>query len=157
MHVYEVRGEDGELTHYLSILDPSDAMSGGLPPEAILGRLTAGPDHVDVENFEPNPVFVKFLGWVIARHAVACPGFVAAVARQRDGYVYIFDQRVQRADGSVAPEDLIGAVEIRDGEILRYIGSPNYRAFTAAGPPQIDPWFHDRWMEELKALRTTTA
>ena len=64
--------------------------------------------------------------------------------RQRDGFVFISDPRVQYGDGPVAPEDLLGAVEIRD-ELLRYVGSPNYRAFTEAGPPRLDPWLHDRW------------
>lgn len=151
MHVIEVQGDDGKLVHYLSILGPEQFVKG-LRSEAILGRLTAGPDRVDPAHFVPNPVFVKFLGWVIARHALGCPGLVAEVARQRDGFVYISDARVQNADGSVAKEDLIGCVEIREGKILRFIGSPNYRAFTAAGPPKIDPWLHERWVEELSKL-----
>ncbi|MGD2068812.1 MAG: hypothetical protein PVI57_09100 [Gemmatimonadota bacterium] len=142
----------GGHEHYVSPVPPELASRHGLPPEAILGKLTDGPDSFDVRHFRPNPRFVPFLHWVLARHAAECPGLRAAVEDRRDGQLGIVDRRTTATDGAVPPQDVIGTVEVRAGEMIRYRGNPDYRSFTRDGVMSLDPWFRSRLLEEIEAL-----
>lgn len=141
---------DGLTTYELAILAPALATPAGLPREAILGRLTAGPQHIDAAHIEPNPLFAQFLGWVIANTAHESPALVAEAQRQSSGFVYIADEREPHRR-TISPENLVGAVEVKGGKMLHYLGNPNYRVFTAAGAPRLDPWLQARWMAALAA------
>lgn len=142
----------GDHEHYVSPVPPELASRHGLPPEAILGKLTDGPDSFDVRHFTPNPRFVPFLHWVLAKHAARCPGLRAAVDRRPDGQVRIVDRRADAPDGAVPPQDLIGTIEVRAGEMIRYHGNPDYRSFTRDGVMRLDPWLRSRLLEEIEAL-----
>jgi hypothetical protein len=152
MYIYVVRQGDGSSRRYLSILEAADIQQlGGLRAEAIVGEVRGDDDEIDPSCFIPNEIFLRFLNYVIARHVTACPGLLAEVARQGTGYVYLSDLRAGRGF-PVPVEDRIGYVEIAGGEIKKYVGFPSYRPYTEKGFMQLDPWIHDRLVEELRAL-----
>lgn len=150
MMIAKVVDEQGRTRHYLTAIDID--FNRTLLSEAIVGELTGDEDRLDPDHFTPNLAFLKFLHWVLARHGASSPGFIAEAARQKDGYVYIIDNRTSTPDGSVPPEDIIGAFEIADGKPLRYIGSPQYAPLTGQGPPQLGPWLQARLVDELNVL-----
>jgi len=151
--IYEVRDhQDGQFHYYVSPLSHEHRGTSGLPPEAIMGELTGGPERIAPEYFKHNVVFVEFLWWVIAKHAANCPDLVAAAKRQQDGHVYILDGRTPTPEGDVPLEDIIGAVKIENGRLLSFQGMPDHRLLTKDGLMQLDSWMHERLVEELVAL-----
>lgn len=152
-YVYTVTdGETGKDAYYLSPLPPELASRKGIPPQAILGKLTHGPESFDAEHFEPNPGFAPFLHRVLAKHAADCPGITAALSADQEGFITIFDLRTAAPGGAVPSRDIIGVVEVRGGQVVRYQGNPDYHPFTRDGLMLLDPWFRDRLLEELAAL-----
>ena len=151
--VYDINAEqDGESHYYVSPLSHEHGFNLGLRSEAIMGELTEGPENITPDHFKQNTVFIQFLGWVIGKHASQCPVLVAETKRQQNGFVYILDKRTPTQDDAVPPQDIIGCVEIQDGQMLRFRGSPNYRVFTDDGFIQLDGWLRERLIEELVAL-----
>ena len=144
--------QDDQCHYYVSPLSHEYGGVSGLPPEAIMGELTEGPERITPECFRPNSVFVKFLQWVIAKHAPRCPDLVAEAKRIQDGYVYIIDGRTQTPEGEVPVEDIIGAVKVEGGQLIGFQGAPGYRILTEDGFVQLDGWTHERLVEELVAL-----
>jgi hypothetical protein len=143
---------DGTHRYFASPLPHEYGFATGLPPEAVMGELTNGPDTITPKSFEQNPQFLQFLAAVLGKHSVDCPGLIAETERQQTGYVYILDQRPPTPDDGVPPEDIIGAVEIERGRMLRFHASPNYRLLTKNGFMQLDDWLHERLVAELVAL-----
>ena len=151
--VYEVHGDSGgEAVYYLSPLPHHMGVGKGLPSEAIMGQLLQGPEYVSPDCFAPNETFMRFLHAVIAKHAASCPGLMAEARRQNNGFVYILDLRTPTPNEAVPPEDIIGAVEVRDGQLGHFHGSPNYRICAQNGLMTLDPWLHAKLMEELLAV-----
>jgi len=62
---------------------------------------------------------------VIARRGPELPGLIAEARRQSDGWVYVIDQRTRTPQGAVPPEDIIGAFEVRGGQVV----PDSYRPF----------------------------
>ena len=125
-------------TRVLSLLHHEEVQSiGRLPLEAILGVYT-GPTN-SVESFRPNRVFVDFLHRVFAEQSSHGSDLVAAARKQRNGWVYVIDPRCPDPRGPVMPEDIFGAFEVRDGELVpgSYRGNGEYRVLTANGMTQL--------------------
>jgi hypothetical protein len=55
---------------------------------------------------------------VIAEHGPSVPGLIAEARRKVDGWVYIVDGRAPSPQGPVSPEDIIGAFQVKDGEVV---------------------------------------
>ncbi len=156
--VFQVQMEaSGPAQYLLAALSPADVADTGLRGEAVLGLLSRPEGPIDAENLRPNPAFLAFLHWAIAKHAPGNRHLLDSARRQGDGWVYIIDARTPSPQGSVPPEDILGAFEVRQGALVRYQASPTYRVATANGPPCLDPWFADRLREELlRRARETT-
>jgi len=138
---------------YFATLLPHDAgFTAGLSSEAIIGEFTSGPETQTPEAFLQNPKFIEFMAYVIGKHSSTCPELIAETQRQQNGFVYILDKRTPTPDDRVPPEDIIGCVEIENGQMLRFHGSPNYRILTDDGFMQLDPWLKSRLMDELVAM-----
>ena len=158
VYLYEIENPtDRSTRYYLSLLPHEVGFQIGLPTEAVIGELVDGPDHFEHEHFVQNDVFVTFLHHVIAKHVYACPGLVAEGQRQRNGYVYLIDSRTPTPDGAVPPEDIIGVVEVEDGQLHSYRGSPKYQLFAQSGLISLDPWLEERLIDDLQALQQRTA
>ncbi len=148
-HILVIKDRE-RLRRYVSPLSLEHLAQKGLRSEAIMGELS-GP-NLSPDTFQQNPLFLKFLGWVIAKHGPRSAELLDEVRRQQNGYVYLIDHRSQSADGSVPPEDIIGGFEVRDGAIVRYHSSPNYQLYTKAGLMSLPGTFHELLVEELSKL-----
>jgi hypothetical protein len=147
---------DGTVRYLATMLPHDTVFATGLPSEAILGEFTNGPEDLSPIAFQQNQLFIKFLSYVIGKHAKECPGLLAETRRQKDGFVYILDNRTPTPDGTVPPEDIIGAMEIANGQMIRYHGSLNYRLLTTDGFMQLEAWLKDRLIEELFIIANRT-
>jgi hypothetical protein len=135
--VCRVENPDG-AKYYVTCLPVEQLCVRGLAPEAIIGVLLRPlkPDEVITPAvFVQNRVFVDFLHRVIARHGPELPGVIAEAGRQRDGWVYVIDQRTRTPQGAVPPEDIIGAFEVRGGQVVpdSYLPFPSHMILTEDG------------------------
>jgi hypothetical protein len=111
----------------------------GLPPEIVVGVLRGPVESVEAITpavFARNRVFVDFMHSVIARRGPELPGLVAAARRQGDGWVYIIDQRTPTPQGAVPPEDIVGAFEVKGGQVVpgSYRPSSNHMILSCHEP-----------------------
>ena len=125
----------------------------GIPTEATLGTVPAGTAHIAPVNFTPNPVFVHFLHYVIARHAPQSAGLREEARRQHNGFVYMIDFRVGDTRQAVPPEDIFGTFKIEEGMPIYYSSNPNHRLLTERGLFVLDPWLESKLLEEIGALK----
>jgi hypothetical protein len=133
--VYQVETTAGQQS-VVSLIAPHVAFQTGLHAEAILGVLAPGSDGVITpEGFQQNPAFVEYLGTLIAEHIFDVEGVRREAQRQGEGYVYLLDARTPTPAGAVSPSDVIGAVAVRDRELVAgsYRHNPNHRLLTAEG------------------------
>ena len=151
-YVYQVTDSDTAKTrYYLSPLRHDKVFDTGLPSEAIIGELSDA-KRISVETFKPNPVFVRFLAKVFGGHANRCAELVAEAKRTKNGWVYVVDKRTPTPQGAVPPEDIIGGCEVREGELLRFLASPKHQLVSVHGLFRLEPYFHDKLVEEFEAL-----
>ncbi|MEZ6057224.1 MAG: hypothetical protein R3C01_11025 [Planctomycetaceae bacterium] len=143
---------DGQHRYFATLLPHDEVFASGLPPEAILGEFTRGPQMLTYEAFEQNPQFIEFLADTIRKHVSSCPGLIDAMQRQQDGFIDILDDRTPATSNGVLQADLIGRVEIKRGEMIGFRASPQYRLMTANGFMQLDPWLKERLVAELTAI-----
>jgi hypothetical protein len=135
--ICRVEHPDGEK-YYLTCLPPEKLGVRGLAPEAIIGVLLRPlePDEaITPAAFAQNRVFVDFLHRVIARHGPELPGLVAEAGRQKDGWLYVIDQRSRTPHEDVPAEDIIGAFEVRGRQVVPGSYRPffGHRILTEAG------------------------
>ncbi len=72
--------------------------------------------------------------------------------------MYIVDLRTPEGpEGRVPPEGIIGAFEMKNGEIVRdsYSGNDNHLVFSAHGLVQLPPFLHEALIRELKRLKVS--
>jgi hypothetical protein len=121
IEVYRVITPEG-WKDLVSFLPHELAFEGGLQAEAIIGgmrRLLEPGEAITPEVFVPNRVFVDFMHGVIARRITEHPGLITEACRQDEGWVYIIDQRTRTPEGAVSPEDIVGAFEVKGGQVIR--------------------------------------
>lgn len=123
------------MPRVLSVLTPDEvAALGGLPGEAIAGVLDG--EGASPEHFRPNPSFAALLHEVIAKHGPTDSELQDVARAQGEGWVYVIDLRTpQGPQGSVPPEDIIGAFEVRAGQIVEgsYRPMEGYETYTSNG------------------------
>jgi hypothetical protein len=153
VYVYRV-SVDGEMRDYVSILPPEMTQRLGLPGAAVVGVLlaTEGGEEVPlVERFSPNPAFVELLGRVVGRHGPDESSLVEEARRVGSGYVYVIDGRTPDPAAPMRAEDVIGAFQVRDGEVVRepYLPNPKHQLLTADGFFRLSDTLHAKLLEEL--------
>lgn len=158
VYICRVETPDG-ARDYVTLVSPEVAFSQGLAPEAIVGVLLRplGPDEpLTPELFARNRVFVDFLHEVIARYGPDQPGCKAEASRLGEGWIYIIDQRTATPGGAVPPEDLIGAFEVKGGNVLpgTYQPSPKHMILSPKGFFRLDAGLHQCLMRELASRNT---
>ncbi|HEX5105578.1 MAG TPA: hypothetical protein VFV87_17285 [Pirellulaceae bacterium] len=125
--VCRVSTSDG-VRDYVTCVSQEAAITRGLVPAAIIGVLLRPVDEVASITpavFAGNRVFIDFMHGVIARRAPSLPGLVAEARRQKDGWVYVIDQRTATPLGKVPTEDIIGAFEVHGGHVVPDSYQPN--------------------------------
>jgi hypothetical protein len=141
---------------YITLAAAGEATRRGLVPQEIVGQLL-DPKREDglfePDNFARNRAFVEFMHEVIRKHGPSVPGLVAAARAQANGWVHIIDGRTPTPQGAVPAEDIVGAFQVTDGNIVpdSYQANPNHRILSANGFFQLDPVLQTQLLDELAA------
>jgi hypothetical protein len=151
--IIEVDGPGGPK-HYVAISTAGAAFERGLIPEQIVGQLASLlPENrpIDPDGFASNPAFVDFLHEVIRGHSVSDPELIASAIRQVDGWIYVLDGRTPTPDGAVPPEDILGAFQVRAGQIVQESYQPNagHKILSRRGFVQVPSSLQQRLLDEL--------
>lgn len=148
--IYQVKKGDNNC-RYASVLPPNIVQEKGLIAEAIAGEIVSDNEDTPYEGFKTNPAFVRFLQWSIAQHAGKCEAIEKQALRIQNGNIVVPDFRKPNAQGGIDPEEVIGLVEIKDGQIMKFHGSPDYEPFTEKGFLKLDAYFQERYETDLLA------
>ena len=137
VYVFTVRTPGG-LRNLASIVPPEVVSARGLSDREIVGEVLERPETgaaLDPDAFVQNPKFVELIHSVVARHGFDQEAGRAEARRIGRGSVAVIDQRTPTPEGDVPTEDIIGAFEVRDGELVQdgYRPNPAYRLFTSRG------------------------
>lgn len=145
----------------LSILSPDDIKAiGTLPKEAIAGLIKNDPHNRDKflpEQFQVNQDFVRFMHHVIKTFGVDDPALKAGALQQQNGWMYIIDLRTPDGpQGRVPPEDIIGAFEVKQGQLVQdsYWANEKHLVFSAYGLVRLPPFLRDALIREFKRLKS---
>jgi hypothetical protein len=155
IHLCRVETPEG-FKDYVTLVSPEVSFKQGLAPEAILGVLSRPVDAgqpISPAVFAGNPVFVQFLHDVIARHAPTEPSCQSHARQQGTGWLYIIDQRTATPDGDVPAEDIVGGLEVKQGEVVAgsYRPNPNHRILSERGFFQVSPFLQACLLKEISA------
>jgi hypothetical protein len=147
-----------EQGNYLSLLPVDHVTEHGLVPRAIVGEVVGDPGSggsLTLETFVGNRAFHQFLHEVVERHAPTTLGFAEDARQQRDGCIYLIDQRTPTPGGRVPPEDVIGGFEVRDGHVVAhsYQPIPSHQLMTERGLFNLGDELQARLVFELEQLR----
>jgi hypothetical protein len=153
VHVCVVNTPEGEK-HYLTVLPMDVVFSKGLIPEAIVGvllRPLTAEESITPEVFARNSIFVKFMHEVIAKYAPLEPVCSEEAERLGTGWIYIVDRRTKTPEGAVPPEDIIGALQAKDGKVVpgSYQASPQHMILSMDGFFRLTPGLHEHLLREL--------
>jgi hypothetical protein len=151
--VIAVDAPEGEK-HYVVLTPVGRVLERGIAAEAIVGELLhplRQGQGITPENFARNTLFVDFLHAVIAEHGLLVPALVAEAKRQVEGWVYIVDGRAATPQGSVSPEDILGAFQVRRGAMVAgsYQRNRNHAVLSARGFFRLDPVLQEKLCSAL--------
>lgn len=149
-YLYNVNAQ-GKDCRYLSPLPMDIVKEKGLIAEAIAGEVVSEDEENLAKDFKTNPAFVRFLQWSIAQHAGKCDAIEKQALRIQNGNIVVPDFRKPNAQGGIDPEEVIGLVEVKDGQIVKFHGSPDYLPFTDRGFLKLDAYFQERYEADLLA------
>ena len=151
INICKVRMPDG-FANYVTLTPIGATQSRGIAPQEIVGQLLQG-ESLKPDNFARNRAFVDFLHEVIRKHGSSVQNLILAAQQQGDGWVHILDARTPTPQGSVPPEDVIGAFQVAGGKLVTdtYRANPNHRILSENGFFQLEPLLQQRLLEELAA------
>jgi hypothetical protein len=162
MTLLKVRRPDGAFATVISYFEPDvlDELDG-LPGEFVCGEIRDASDlQEDDFDFRPdqveeNPGFMLFLHEFIATQAATNEELKEAAREQREGFVYMIDQRTPDTEDDIPPVDIIGAFEIADGAIAaeKYSPNPNHRMITGDGLVEIGDELRVAMLEYYRRTR----
>jgi hypothetical protein len=156
MYVYTVKLEN-KTQKVISLLSPQEIADSELPSQGIIGTLTeceTQSEQISWENFISNPNFIDFFHHIIIRFAPSIPEFLTEAKRQNNGWIYLIDARCPDLTGSVLPEDIIGAFELKEGEIIAesYQRNNSHLIFSQHGFFKLPPILQKHLIEETRQL-----
>ena len=95
------------------------------------------------------PASSSFLHEFVGTQATSNEELQEAAREQGEGFVYMIDQRTPDTDGDVPQMDIIGAFEIKDGQITAdsYAPNPSHKMITEAGLVDIGDDLRDLMLE----------
>ena len=156
MYIYNIN-INNKLQDVLSFLSPEQATIHGLPPKAMIGRLLTSTEQggkLIHTNFAVNPAFVEFMHEIMAEYAPRLAVTQSHAKQQRNGWIYMIDQRRPEAE-MLDPlesmlEDIIGAFEVCDSQILpgSYQPMTSHKIMSDRGLFEVDPELKDLLITE---------
>jgi hypothetical protein len=107
-----------------------------------------------MEAFSRNGVFVDLMHDVIRREAPKLPAYVAEARRVGSGPVYVIDQRAAEQQSPIQPEDVFGAFEASNGELVlgSYEANPTHKILSERGFFRLEGALQAALMRELASL-----
>ena len=124
----------------LSFVSPQEAESlGGIPLQAVVGEFSGDAGDISVGSFRPNPGFAAFLHDANPNLEPDDPELRASARNQNDGWVYLIDLRTPEGPRGRVPEDIVGAFQVIDGQIVpeSYQPVPTHLVYTRNGMCQL--------------------
>jgi hypothetical protein len=138
MNLYEIEiNKDEGFEKLVVVLNPNDRIN--IPSSAIVGRIERG-ENGRVEKFFENPDFLKILHRCVEINGPFSPTLQEEAAKQKNGIIFVVDGRVSDILGKILPEDIIGAFEVRGGQVHpeTYRANSNHRIYSNKGFFQLD-------------------
>jgi hypothetical protein len=131
-HVFSITIEEVNRV-CLSVLPKKMVEDKGLHNKAIAGFLKTG--QVDPEGFIENQAFKEFLHQVMAAYLPKQEAFLEQGKTTGTGYVYLVDKRTKNTKGDVPMQDIIGALNFENGDLVpdSYLPNRNYKLLTGKG------------------------
>jgi hypothetical protein len=154
MYIYTIK-VNNKRQQVVSFLTPEEINDRGLPSASILGTLSeSNSQNINLDNFVPNPNFIDFLHGIIAKVAPDSPSLQAEAQQQKNGWIYIIDARCISQEKSILPEDIIGAFELQEGQIIieSYQRNDNHLIFSQNGFFKLEPRLEKHLIEETRKL-----
>jgi hypothetical protein len=157
MWLFDISNQmDSEKIKALSILSLEEVNEiGKLPNEAILGFVCGENSSISMENFRVNRIFMNFMHTVISSEALQDPSIHESAIQQKNGWLYIMDERTSPdLEAEISPEDIIGAFEVKNHQIIAnsYKPNQNYSTFGSNGLMQLSASIHESLIKAIKAL-----
>jgi hypothetical protein len=154
--ICEVRAADG-MKYYVTLASLDATFNRGLVPEEIVGVLPMplkSGDRITPDNFVRNKAFVDFMHDTISNCAHTLSELAASAKRQGDGWIYIVDGRTPTPNGSVPPEDIIGALQVKYGQLVpaSYQRNSNHRILSERGFVRLDGELMEHLLSALSRL-----
>jgi hypothetical protein len=154
--ICEVCAADG-TKYYVTLASPDAAFNRGLAPEEIVGVLLMPPkggERITPDNFARNKAFVDFMHDTISTCAHTLSELAASAKRQGEGWIYILDGRTPTPNGTVPPEDIIGAFQVKDGQLVpaSYQRNSNHTILSERGFVRLDGELMERLLAALSRL-----
>ena len=144
--------QDGRERTLLSVMPLDDGFERGIPSEAILGELHADADGLSEDNFTPNVAFIKFMHESIATHVRSCPSLIERARHLGEGRLPLLDARVPTGQKQVNAADVIGFLEVDDGQIVRYTACMQHKLVYEDQVVKLEPFLYDRLLRDLLRL-----
>lgn len=85
------------------------------------------------QSFKVNREFKEMLNNFCSNFVPNQENFIEQAESERDGWMYVIDQRADDPAGRVPPDDVIGGFKIERGEVVEYKPNPNYRVYSERG------------------------
>jgi hypothetical protein len=150
-NIFSVQTPQGKF-NVVSFTSLPDA-ARGIPEDSIVGTLPSNVLDIKQETLKPNPSFVRFLHGVVAKHGPLAPSLMNEALQLGTGALLVKDNRVPLI-GKHEPEDILGGFQIDEGRIISnsYRFSSDYRIVSKRGLFVLDPWLHERLLEEVAKL-----
>ena len=138
---------------YVSLLPPK----GDLIAETVIGVLRtpqSGDPVISTDTFTRNGVFVDFMHDVIRREAPKLPAYKTEARRVGNGPVYVIDQRAAEQQTPIQPEDVFGAFEASNGELVpgSYETNPTHKILSERGFFRLEAALRAALMRDLESL-----
>lgn len=151
--VVEVDLDEGKR-QFVTVLEPATIGPGGLKGPAIMGALARPLERgetITAEIFTPNPAFLEFLHQFLGEYASKDPALRTEAKRVGNGWVYVMDQRTPTPGSQVPPEDIMGAFEVKNGEIVpgSWRANEKHTVLSANGFVRLDPKLHRILVKKL--------
>lgn len=152
--VCQVQDPEQGPQFFVTLLPPEESFARGIIPEAIVGLLKKPLEEgeaIGPEDFVRHKIFNDFMHEFIARRGPTLEGLRAEARRQGEGWVYLIDGRTATPEGKVPPEDIIGAFEVRSGQLVddSYRRNSNHVLLSRDGFFRLPPELRGELLREL--------
>ncbi len=147
-----VRDPTGPL-NLITFVSPDEM--GGIPAEAVVGKLRGPGTELVPDNFARNRAFVDFMHRIIQEAVPQIEEFVAVARSIGTGWLNIHDARAFNAAPKIAETDIIGSFRVERGVIIagEYVPNPNRWILSEYGMVTPHPEIQDHILSAMRALK----